>query len=162
MRPAASSPTAETLTDAAEPGINQGMGRFEFTPEVGQAYRLLIDQPAGTEGEYQLPAVKAEGVVLTALSGVSADPDPIRVRVTCPSVGRTLLGRGLLPAAGCSTIGASRSRPNESADVELKPEAGIGGVTRVTVFEELPGDGDRTSNCSRGPSGWSTASRPPA
>src|SRR5205823_4348453 len=30
-----------------------------------------------------------------------------------------------------------------SVDVELKPEAGVGGVTRVTVFEELDGDGSR-------------------
>jgi hypothetical protein len=134
--------TAETLSDALEPGINQGMGRFEFTPEVGQTYRLAIDQPVGTEGEYRLPPVRAEGVVLTSLADVSGDPDPIRVRVTSPSVGRTLLvgayARGRLLDHRRVTIAA-----NKSADVELRPEAGIGGVTRVTVFEELAGDGAR-------------------
>jgi hypothetical protein len=131
---------AATLTDADEPGINQGMGRVEFTPEFGQSYKLLIDQPAGTEGEYGLPAVQPEGVVLTALNEVSGDPDPIRVRVVCPSVGRALLvgayARGRLLDHKRLTVAA-----NQSADVELKPDAGVGGVTRVTVFEELPGDG---------------------
>ncbi|HEY1378997.1 MAG TPA: alpha-2-macroglobulin family protein, partial [Gemmataceae bacterium] len=92
------------------------------------------------EGEYKLPAVQAEGVVLTALSEVSADPDPIRVRVASPSVGRTLLvgayARGRLLDHRRVTVAA-----NQFADVELRPEAGIGGVTRVTAFEELPGDG---------------------
>jgi hypothetical protein len=132
--------TTETLTDDGEPGINQGMGRFEFTPEIGQKYRLLIDQPAGTEGEHKLPDVHSEGVVLTALNEVSGDPDPIRVRVTCPSAGRTLLvgayARGRLLDHQRIAVPA-----NQSADVVLKPQAGIGGVTRVTVFEELPGDG---------------------
>ena len=35
----------ETLTDEVEPGINQGLGRFEFTPEVRQTYKLVIDRP---------------------------------------------------------------------------------------------------------------------
>ena len=149
---------AETLTDDTEPGINQGMGRFEFTPEAGQSYQLMIDQPVGTEGEYKLPPVQTEGVVLTALSEVSGDPDPIRVRVTCPSVGRTLLvgayARGRLLDHRRITVAA-----NQSADVELKPEAGDrwrhpGHGVRGTSRRRA-----RRSNCGRGRSGWSTASR---
>src|SRR5262249_60917868 len=36
-----------------------------------------------------------------------------------------------------------RVEANQRADVDLKPEAGVGGVTRVTVFEELDGPGQR-------------------
>jgi anti-sigma factor RsiW len=142
--------TAETLTDDAEPGINQGMGRFEFTPENGRSYQLKIDEPVGTEGEYKLPDAKADGVALTVLGEVTGDPDPIRVRVASMKSERSLLigayARGRLLDHRRVTVEAGKS-----ADVELKPEAGIGGVTRVTVFEELPGDA---------PSGWFTASRP--
>src|SRR5207253_137728 len=133
---------AVTLTDDKEAGINQGMGRFEFIPEFGQTYKLVIDNPAGIEGEHSLPAVKAEGVVLTALDDVTSGPKPLRIRVSSPGVGRSLLvgayARGRLLDHRRITIQANRS-----VDVELKPEAGIGGVTRVTVFEELDGDGSR-------------------
>ncbi len=135
----------ETLTDAAEPGINQGMGRFEFTPKPGRSYLLRIDQPAGTEGLHQLPAVKSDGVVLTAISEVSGGQEPIRVRIASPKVGRTLLVgayvRGRLLDHRRVTVAA-----DQTADVELKPEAGIGGVTRVTVFEEVPGPIDGVAN----------------
>ena len=66
-----------TLTDDREAGINQGMGRFEFVPELKQTYKLVIENPAGIEGEYVLPDVKAEGVVLAAMDDVSADPAPL-------------------------------------------------------------------------------------
>ena len=132
--------TAETLTDGTEPGINQGMGRFEFKPEIGRTYHLRIDQPAGTEGEHNLPTVKPDGVVLTAINEVSGGHEPIRVRVSSPKVGRTLLVgaylRGRLLDHRRVTVAAG-----QSADVELQPETDIGGVTRVTVFEEMPGDG---------------------
>jgi hypothetical protein len=131
---------AETLTDDREPGINQGMGRCEFTPEFRQTYKLLIDRPAGIEGEHKLPEVKAEGVVLNTGGGVTGDPDPLRVRLYSPGVARTLLvgayARGRLLDHRRVSLAA-----NGSADVDLKPEAGVGGVTRVTVFEELPGPG---------------------
>jgi hypothetical protein len=128
--------TAETLTDESEPGVNLGMGRFEFTPEIQHVYRLLIDQPAGTEGEHKLPVVKPHGVVLTASKEVTGDPDPIPVRVTNRGADRTLLvgayARGRLLDHHTVTVPA-----NQSIDVDLKPPAGVGGVTRLTVFEEV-------------------------
>jgi hypothetical protein len=128
--------TAETLTDESEPGVSQGMGRFEFTPGANHVYRLVIDQPAGTEGEHKLPAVKANGVVLTALNEVSGDPDPIRVRVSNRGTERTFLvgayARGRLLDHRSIIVPT-----NQSADVALNPHAGVGGVTRVTVFEEI-------------------------
>ncbi|HTK77047.1 MAG TPA: zf-HC2 domain-containing protein, partial [Gemmataceae bacterium] len=82
---------AATLSDDKEPGINQGHGRVAFTPEFGQTYELKIDTLAGTEGEHKLPAVKPEGVVLTSLDDASADPAPLRVRVTSAGIKRDLL-----------------------------------------------------------------------
>jgi hypothetical protein len=134
--------TAETLTDANEPGINQGVGRFEFTPEAGHSYRLMIDRPTGTEGEFKLPNVKTDGVILTALSEVSGDPDPIRVRVTSRGADRALLvgayARGRLLDHQRVSVPAG-----QFAEVDLKPQAGLGGVTRLTVFEEAEGNGGK-------------------
>lgn len=130
----------ETLTDDTEPGINQAIGRFQFSPEAGQTYRLKIDSPAGIEGDHPLPAVKPDGVVLTALDDATADPTPLRMRVFSAAAARSLLigayARGRLLDHRRVAVPA-----NETAEVELKPAGGIGGVTRVTVFEELPGTG---------------------
>src|SRR5207248_5061923 len=36
----------ETLTDAKEPGVNQGAGVFSFTPRLGRSYAVRVDSPA--------------------------------------------------------------------------------------------------------------------
>src|SRR5262249_55123053 len=54
----------QTLNDDKEPGVNQGMGTFRFTPVAGKKYQLTVDSPAGIEGKYELPEVKKDGVVL--------------------------------------------------------------------------------------------------
>src|SRR5262249_23146379 len=59
----------ETLTDAEQPGVNQGLGVFAITPKAGDKYELKIDSPAGMEGVYALPEVKDTGVVLTIPQG---------------------------------------------------------------------------------------------
>src|SRR5262249_337999 len=130
----------ETLNDPTQPGANQGMGRFEFTPQAGKPYELKIDTPAGMEGRYLLPGAKPDGVMLTVPTGVSAANEPIRVAVRSgqPSQ-RLLVGaycRGRLMAHERVVAAAG-----QAAEVVLRPEAGAGGVYRVTVFEEqgLPG-----------------------
>jgi hypothetical protein len=138
--------TIETLNDAEQPGVNQGMGRFEFTPAAGMQYALKIDSPAGVAKTFALPPVKNEGVVLQVPDGVTTDKDALRVTVTSPDRDRTLLVgaycRGRLMAY--DRVQAARG---EAATVALKPAGGMGGVYRVTVFEEgAPGpDGHRGS-----------------
>ena len=44
-----------TLTDDKEPGVNQGMGRFEFTPVAGREYKLPIESPMGIDEPVDLP-----------------------------------------------------------------------------------------------------------
>jgi hypothetical protein len=127
---------ADTLHDNQEAGINQGMGRFEFTPEFGQTYRFVIENPVGIQGEFRLPLIQAEGVVLTALDDTNPEPGPLRVRVASLGSPRSLLvgayARGRLLDHQRVAVKA-----NAWADVGLNPMPGFGGVTRVTVFEEL-------------------------
>ena len=123
---------AMTLHDDGEPGVNQGMGRFEFTPRPGKKYELKIDSPIGVEGTYLLPKIHRDGVVMSIPQGVANDT--IRV------VLHTTRWRNLLVGAYCrgrlvhhEFVAAKPGQPNV---VELKTGGGPGGVYRVTVFEE--------------------------
>src|SRR5439155_8272410 len=63
----------QTLNDDLEPGVNQGMGVFTFTPQSGKSYELNIDAPIGIDSKHALPAIKADGVVLNIPQGVVED-----------------------------------------------------------------------------------------
>ncbi len=125
----------ETLNDPKEPGANQGMGAFDLDkPTAGAKYELKIDSPSGIEGRYELPAVKADGVVLHVPGGVVTDEVPVVLRN-----GKTK--RSLLVGAYCRGRLMDHTtltvEPGAEARVNLKPQAGVAGVYRVTVFEEL-------------------------
>jgi hypothetical protein len=138
-----------TLQDDREPGVNQGQGVFTLTPEKGRTYRLVIDTPQGIEGDHYLRADKEgkplpadeTGVALRVPDGVTADPQPIRVTVGSAGKDRKLVVgaycRGRVLAQESVTVAAGKW-----AEVALKPAAGLGGVTRVTVFEDT-GAADR-------------------
>jgi hypothetical protein len=123
-----------TLHDDRHPGANQGMGAFELaSPAAGERYELKIDSPGGIEGKYPLPRVKTGGVVLHLPRGVVTGDIPVVLRN-----GRT--ARRLLVGAYCrgrlldhTSVAAAA---NEEVKVRLKPQDGVGGVYRVTVFEE--------------------------
>jgi hypothetical protein len=126
----------QTLNDAAEPGVNHGLGAFEFVPQAGKAYELMIDAPSGIEGTYKLPEVKTDRVVLHTPSGVVTD----KIDVVLRSGGydrRLLVGvycRGrLLDHASVF------AKQGEASLATLKPAASVSGVYRVTVFEERQG-----------------------
>jgi anti-sigma factor RsiW len=132
----------ETLTVSDQPGANQGMGRFEFTPEAGKTYGLKITSPVGILGDHPLPAGEADKVALAVPSGVTNPGEPIRVTVQNPARDRSLLVgaycRGRLMDHQRVTV-----KKGDTATVELRPAQEVGGVYRVTVFEEQPGAGKR-------------------
>jgi hypothetical protein len=132
----------ETFRVSDQPGANLGMGVFEFTPEAGRTYELKIAEPAGIEGKHVLPAAKTDGVALSIPTGVTKSGEPIRAVVRNAGPERSLLVgaycRGRLMAHQDVTV-----KRGEAATVDLKPTAEIGGVYRVTVFEDVAGAGDR-------------------
>jgi hypothetical protein len=125
----------ETLNDPKEPGANQGMGMFEFTPEAGKKYQLQIDSPVGVTAEYEFPAAKTDGVVLSVIRPVMAAKEPVALRIHDTKGERKLLVgvycRGRLLAH--QTITAKALEPVE---LKLEPSTGVGGVYRVTAFEQ--------------------------
>ena len=138
-----------TLHDDHKPGVNQGLGLFSFTPAKDRTYELKIDEPAGMEGTYRLPAVRPEGIVLTVpLEGIMGPMGHIglispmnlnRFQVQTTSIGKD---RNLLVGLYCRGLLLDQQSVTAQKDqplaVQLKPGAAIGGVLRVTVFEEMP------------------------
>jgi hypothetical protein len=128
--------TVETLASEKTPELNQGMGRFEFTPKAGRKYELKIESPVGITKLYELPPIKPEGVVLSIPVAVvkAADTIPVTVRSTAK--------RSFLIGAYCrGRLLDSTEYTGEEAHAVLRPASGTGGVCRVTVFEILPGQG---------------------
>src|SRR5262249_8808942 len=81
----------QTLHDAKEPGANQGMRAFTFTPQAGGAYELKIETPAGIEGRHRIPEAKPEGVALHIPAGVTTSLEPLPVFVHNVGAERRLL-----------------------------------------------------------------------
>src|SRR5262249_12647982 len=125
----------ETLTDDQEPGVNQGQGAFRFTPQADRTYELRIDTPTGISARHTLPKVKETGVVLTVPESVTTAHEPLRI--TIHNTGRD---RNLLVGAYCrGRLFDHKSQPahkDETVQVTLEPAHGVGGVYRITVFEE--------------------------
>ncbi len=135
--------TVETLASEKDPELNQGEGRFEFTPRAGHKYELKVESPAGVTQPHKLPDVRPEGVVLSVPQGVvgAGEAIPVTVRSTAKRslmVGAYCRGR-LLDSTELSAIHFN----NNEASAVLTPTSGAGGVCRVTVFEVLPGVGAR-------------------
>jgi hypothetical protein len=128
-----------TLTDAENPGVNRGHGRFDLTPKPGAKYFLKITSPGGitppTPNGFPLPVAKADGVGLAALDAVTPWGGAIRVRLQTPQGPKTLhvgaYARGRLIAHQKLDVEA-----NKPVELSLKGDEAAGGVTRITVFEE--------------------------
>src|SRR5262245_701085 len=136
-----------TLTDAENPGINRGHGRFELKPEAGKKYFLKITSPLGitepTKDGFPLPVAKPDGVALTARDTITKRGGAIHVRLESPQGPKTLhVGayvRERLIAQQKVNVNAK-----EPAEIALQGDEAAGGVTRITVFEELKDDSNRT------------------
>src|SRR5262249_45524726 len=102
------------------------------------------DTPGGIEGKYALPDPKNEGVVLNIPQGMTAAKEPISVVIHSGDKDRALLVgaycRGRL--MDHQTVTAKKG---EATAVQLNPDQGIGGVYRVTVFEQQGGDDQRVN-----------------
>ena len=124
----------QTVSDAKEPAISQGLGAFTFAPVAKKRYRLVIDSPIGIERTLPLPEAKEQGVVMT-----------VPVSVVENEIGVDLMSvqdrRVLLVGAYCRGRMLDhklvRAGANQPVSVILRPNPGVGGVYRITVFEAV-------------------------
>ncbi len=148
----------KTLTDADHPGVNQGLGAFTFTPEPGKRYAVRLGSPAGVVQlagpfaaalgaaaasplpAYQLPRVKPTGVVLSVPDGVTRPGEKVRVQLWAAGPKRSVLVGAYVRGRQVATQRAV-VEPGKPTELALDfGDAKIGGVTRITVFEEPAGD----------------------
>lgn len=120
-----------TLSDDREPGINQGMGRFEITPVQDGKYELEILQPASVKQKFLIGPIKPQGTVLRMEKDAFKAGEKVGVHVRSTGKNRLMVGlycRGRL-------LESAYIDGNEGA-CTLNPQDPIGGVCRLTVFEE--------------------------
>lgn len=112
----------------------RGLGVFRFTPEPGMAYSLRL---ASHDEMLPLPEVHEFGVVLSTPQGVVNPGTPLHAVVQAGGAPRQLVVaafcRGRLVAYEPLSV---TTGPTE---VQLIPPADLGGVFRLTVFDELEG-----------------------
>jgi len=138
-----------TVTDAEHPGVNRGQGVFTITPSPGTKYFLKLRSPTGinepTKDGFPLPVVKSDGIVLTALDTVTEKGAPIRVSVQTAKGPKTLhvgaYARGRLISHQRVEVEAGKP-----VEVKLQGDEALGGVTRITVFEEPKADEGKRAN----------------
>ncbi len=154
-----------TATDPDQPGVNRGLGAFTFTPKPGKTYFLNVQKPLGiiepvirnpafpraaiavasvagggavaasSHSGFPLPKVKSDGVVLMALDPVSNSDGPIRLSLQSAKEKKSLVvgayARGVIVDQRRVDVA-----PGQPVELALNPINPVGGVTRVTVFEE--------------------------
>jgi alpha-2-macroglobulin-like protein len=138
-------PDVATVNVPDQPALNQGIGSFRgFVPAAGRTYELKIETPAGIEGRYVLPDVRPDGVAMDVPNPVVEADQPIEV--VLHSAGKD---RPLRVGAYCRgrlmDHQPVEAKSGAAARVRLRPAEDVGGVYRVTVFEERGLDGDRPS-----------------
>jgi predicted negative regulator of RcsB-dependent stress response len=134
-----------TLTDAEHAGVNRGQGVFSFRPESGKKYFLKLRSPTGiaepTKDGYPLPDAKADGIVLTALDAVTEKGEAIRVKLET-AMGPKVLHVGAYARGRLMSHQRVEVEAGKPLEVKLQGDESLGGVTRVTVFQELAGPAD--------------------
>ncbi len=124
----------ETLRDDKEPGINQGLGSFTFTPKFGQRYTFTVEAPIGILQVHNLPEVKRDGVVL------HIPPEAVHKEIAV-TLNTAQQPRELFIGAYCRgrllDYRLAKAMPGKPLQTTLKPALDVGGVYRITVFEKI-------------------------
>lgn len=113
---------------------HDGLGRFELTPEPGQAYRATLVEPAGVTTTSRLPRARRRGCVLRTYDDHDGATPELRVGVRC-SEERRVLVTGSLRGRHLETVSVEAG-PRRPAVAHLRARRGgdVQGVARVTVL----------------------------
>jgi uncharacterized protein YfaS (alpha-2-macroglobulin family) len=113
---------------------HEGRARFSFVPAKGETYSLRVTEPAGITKVFSLPAVKESGVVLTALSDVTAKQKDIAIRVAATTSGT--YGIALTQKGKEFSFKTVTLRANQQANVAFTVPRILDGVVVATVYND--------------------------
>jgi alpha-2-macroglobulin-like protein len=112
--------------------VHEGRGSFWFTPQAGDAYRVVLDKPAGISSPFPLPAVATTGFVLAAQADRFGASEPVGVWIASPV--ETAATVVLYQHERELSMSAVRLSARMPAEINL-PAADASGVLRVTVYD---------------------------
>ncbi len=127
-------------TVASFESVRDGLGRVDFTPQMGRRYTVAVDQPVGITDRFVLPTPQDQGCVLRSVDDLDGQVTATRVSVRCTDKRKVIVAatmrENLLDVAA---VEADR----EPATVYLEPRGqgseALGrtqGAVRVTLFDE--------------------------
>lgn len=111
---------------------HEGRGRFEFTPELNEAYTLKITEPSGIDSQYPLPKSTEAGVVIQSKKNIFAADEAVGVTlgvVPAEAAVRVAVFQREIELAANKLKGGKSSR-----SVEFTVPKSVSGVLRVTAF----------------------------
>jgi hypothetical protein len=127
--------TFRTFSDETEAKASRGMGRFSFTPQLNETYRIRMTRPADTQVNLQLPAARPTGVAMHAKKSLLMAGEPLQLELS--NQGQP---RELVISVYCREVMIALDRVTMSANItqtilvdSVKP---LGGVYRVNVAEK--------------------------
>ncbi len=109
---------------------HEGRGSFTFKPLADNRYWLSLTEPAGIDKEYNLPAVKPEGAVISTTRKVYKFNDPVTVKINATkgsNAATVKLFKRELELASAPLESGSNTVTLDAKDAE--------GVLIVTVFD---------------------------
>lgn len=130
----------ETLNDENEVAVNQGMGRFSFTPRAGKKYQIQIVSPPGINRPILLPEPLIDGLVMRIDQSILSGKEPLKVHFHTRKLQKYIL------AVYCrdrQVAIANLEAGQLDADIPLGED--VSGVCRVTAYAVVDKDGSSGS-----------------
>ncbi|MBF0501874.1 MAG: A-macroglobulin complement component [Candidatus Riflebacteria bacterium] len=112
---------------------HEGRGRFIFTPDAEEKYRLQVRQPSGIKKEFSLPPVKQNGVTLFSKHDFYPEEAPLQFSVTSSDDREATL---VISKQGHELVAKDISlKAGKTQDISLDAKNGFGVLT-ATLWDK--------------------------
>jgi hypothetical protein len=124
-----------TFHDETEAKASRGMGKFGFTPQLKEQYRIRTTRPADSQSDSRLPAALTSGVAMHVQKPVLAANEPLQLVLS--NMGQP---RDLVVSVYCREVMIALDRvlmsANQTQTIQIDTMKPLGGVYRVNVAEK--------------------------
>lgn len=114
-----------------------GLGRIEFTPATGRAYKAQISRPSSVTEKYTLPLAEDKGCVLRHFDDLDGQEQALRIAVQCSEKQKVVVAATV--RENVLDVGSIEAGSDTPAVIYLRARdeatQRAAGVARVTVFD---------------------------